>query len=110
VECDFPIWPSLIEGADSGPRLSKSGKYKCRFRRSYWFPCRHVIYVFEVLGETEEPNWKELSEMFDESGFEIYTSRELVEVDDEAMPVSRDTPAKLVTSETQTQFGPTFLN
>jgi hypothetical protein len=101
VECDFPIWPSLIEGADSGPRLSKSGKYKCRFRRSYWFPCRHVIYVFEVLGETEEPNWKELSEMFDESGFEV---------DDEAMHVSRDTQAKLVTSETQTQFGPTFSN
>jgi hypothetical protein len=58
-----------------------------------------VIYAFEFLGEIEEPNWKEFSEQFDESGFEVYTSRALVEVDNEAMPVSRDLRAKLVTSE-----------
>ncbi len=36
----------------------------------------------------------------DESRFEIYTSRALVEVDNEALPLSRDLRAKLVTSET----------
>jgi hypothetical protein len=59
-----------------------------------------VIYAFETLGEIEEPDWKDLSEQFDESGFEIYTSRALVEVDDEVRAVSRDFEAKLVTSET----------
>jgi hypothetical protein len=54
-----------------------------------------VIYANEVLGEIKEPNWKELSEQFDESGFEIYTSRALVEVDDEALPLSRDVQANL---------------
>jgi hypothetical protein len=41
-------------GADSN--LSESGKCDCRFARSYWLPCRHVIYAFETLGEIEEPN------------------------------------------------------
>jgi hypothetical protein len=68
------------EGADSDPGLAESGKCECRFGRSYWLLCRHVIYAFEVLGEIEEPNWKELSQLFDESGFEIYTSQALVEV------------------------------
>ncbi len=86
-------------GADSDSRLTESGKCECHFGRSYWLPCRHVIYAFEFLGEIEEPNWKEFSEQFDESGFEVYTSRALVEVDNEAMPVSRDLRAKLVTSE-----------
>jgi hypothetical protein len=55
-------------------RLAESGKCDCRFTRCYWLPCRHVIYAFETLGEIEEPDWKDLSEQFDESGFEIYTS------------------------------------
>jgi hypothetical protein len=59
-----------------------------------------VIYAFESLREIEEPDWKDLAEQFDESGFEIYTSRALVEVDDEVTGLSRDLQAKLVTSET----------
>jgi hypothetical protein len=84
-------------GADSS--LSESGKCDCRFARSYWLPCRHVIYAFEILGEIEEPDWKDLAEQFDESGFEIYTSRALVETDEEVRALSRDFEAKLVTSE-----------
>ena len=84
-------------GADSS--LTESGKCDCRFQRSYWLPCRHVIYAWETLGEIEEPDWAELAEQFDESGFEIYSSRALVQVDDEVTGLSRDLEAKLVTSE-----------
>ncbi len=51
---------------------------------SYWLPCRHVIslFFFEFLGEIEEPYWKELANQFNESGFYIYTSRALVEVNE----------------------------
>jgi hypothetical protein len=58
-----------------------------------------VIYAYESLGEIEEPDWKDLAEQFDESGFEIYVSRALVEVDQEVEALSRDLQAKLVTSE-----------
>jgi len=85
-------------GDESG--LTESGKCDCRFQRSYWLPCRHVIYAFETLGEIEEPDWKDLAEQFDESGFEIYTSRALVEVNNDIGALSRDLEAKLVTSET----------
>ena len=84
-------------GADSS--LSELGKCDCRFARSYWLPCRHVIYAFESLGEIEEPDWKDLAEQFDESGFEVYTSRALVEVDEDIKVLSRDFEAKLVTNE-----------
>jgi len=83
-------------GADSS--LSELGKCDCHFARSYWLPYRHVIYAWEVLGEIEEPDWADLAEQFDESGFEIYTSRALVEVREERAS-SRDQEAKLVTSE-----------
>jgi hypothetical protein len=84
--------------ADSS--LSELGTCDCRFARSYWLPCRHVIYAFESLGEIEEPDWKGLSEQFDESGFEIYISRALVEVNDDVSALTRDLESKLVTSET----------
>ena len=58
-----------------------------------------MIYAWETLGEIEEPDWAELAEQFDESGFEIYSSRALVQVDDEVTGLSRDLEAKLVTSE-----------
>jgi hypothetical protein len=75
------------------------GKCDCRFTRSYWLLYRHVIYAFETLEEIEEPDWGDLAEQFDESGFEIYTSRALVEVNEEVTVLSRDLEARLVTSE-----------
>ena len=62
--------------AESGTNsdLSELGRCDCCFTRSYWLPCRHVIYAFEILGEIDEPDWKDLADQFDESGFEIYTS------------------------------------
>jgi hypothetical protein len=80
-------------------RLAESGKCDYRFTRCYWLSCRHMIYVFETLGEIKEPDWKDLSEQFDESGFEIYTSRGLLEINNEIGRLSRDFESKLVTSE-----------
>ena len=60
-----------------------------------------MIYAWEILGEIEEPDWADLAEQFDESGFEIYTSRALVKVsaEEKEKVLSRDLEAKLVTSE-----------
>jgi F0F1-type ATP synthase membrane subunit b/b' len=67
----------------------------------YWLPCHHVIYTFSFLGLINKPNWPKYAEMFDESGFEIYTSRALVEVEeDQAKALSRDIQAKLNMSKT----------
>jgi hypothetical protein len=59
-----------------------------------------VIYAFSFLGVINEPDWSEYAIMFDESGFEIYTSRALVKVEDNVELLSRDIKAKLNTSET----------
>jgi hypothetical protein len=48
-----------------------------------------VIYAFDFLGEIEEPNLKDFAEQLDESGFEIYTSHPLVNVDDDFGMLSR---------------------
>jgi hypothetical protein len=89
--------------------LSADGKCDCKFTRSYWLPCRHVIYMFESLGLIEEPNWADFAEQFDESGFEIYNTRALVDVDDKIEATSRDLEAKLITSEAWIRYGPAFL-
>ena len=62
-------------------------------------PCRHVIYGSEHLGEIEEPDWPTFVELFDESGFDVYVTRALVEVEGEERPLPRDVEAKHVTNE-----------
>jgi hypothetical protein len=91
------------------PSLSAMSTCSCRFARSYWLPCRHVIVAYEWLGLIEEPNWVEYAHQFDESGFEIYTSRALVEVEEEPREVSRDIQAKLNTSEALDQVRSRFF-
>jgi hypothetical protein len=92
---------AAAELAESGAdfRLGENGKCKCRFARAYLLPCRHVIYGFEHLGEIEEPDWSTFVELFDESGFDVYVTRTLVEVEDEERPLPRDVEAKHVTNE-----------
>jgi hypothetical protein len=83
-------------GDESG--ITESGKCDCCFARFYWLPCKHVIHAWN-LGEIDEPNWSDLAEQFDESGFEIYVSKGLVNVKEEEKVLSRDLEAKLVTNE-----------
>jgi hypothetical protein len=70
-----------------------------------------VIYAFEYLGLIEEPDWTEFANQFDESGFEIYTTRALVDVedDDHGNSLSRELQAKLVTSEALDQIRTRFF-
>ena len=56
--------------------------------------------MWESLGEIEEPDQEGLAEQFNESGFEIYTSYALVEVNNAIRALLRNFKAKLVTSET----------
>ena len=90
--------------------LSAEGTCSCRFARSYWLLCYHVILAYELLGQIEEPNWDEFARQFDESGFEVYYTRDLVEVEeDESRAGSRELQAKLQTSETLDQIRSRFF-
>ena len=92
------------------PSLSDVGTCSCRFARSYWLPCRHIIVAYEWLASIEEPNWEEHASQFDESGFEIYTTRALVKTqEDESRENSREIQAKLNTSEALDQIRSRFF-
>ena len=59
-----------------------------------------MIYIFEFLGLIDKPNWAEYARKFDESSFEIYLTRALVEVEnDNISALIYDLKAKLVISE-----------
>lgn len=98
--------------AESGKdtRLNDDDTCSCRFSRAYWLPCRHVIYAYEWLAQIAEPNWEDYAHQFDESGFEIYITRALVEVEEEeSHGRSRDMEAKLNTSEALDQIRSRFF-
>jgi hypothetical protein len=95
--------------ADEPPFLLPNGACEYKFARSYWLPCRHVIYTYEFLGSIEEPNWSEFAELFEESGFDIYYTRGLVEVDEDHIDaLSHNFEAKLFLSETLNQIRTRF--
>jgi hypothetical protein len=118
TEFPFPVQLLLLDEikaadrlAESGQesRLPESGSCDCRFARSYWLPCRHVLYALS-LKFIEEPNWTEYVRQFDESGFDIYVTRGLREVEDEeVVSLTRDLQAKLVTSEALDQIRTRFF-
>ena len=87
------------------PLLSETSTCSCRFARSYWLPCRHVIASYEFLGLIDEPDWIEYANQFDESGFEIYNTRALIDInEEESRGASREIQAKLNTSEALDQI------
>ena len=67
-----------------------------------------MIYAYN-LGFIEEPDWAEFAEQFDESGFDIYVTRDLVNVDDEIEGLARDFQTKLITSEALDQIRTRFF-
>ena len=117
----FPVQLLLLDEIKEAEKLAESGidsrlstdqpTYDCLFSRSYWLPCCHVIYAYEFLGLIEEPDWIEFANQFDESGFEIYTTRVLVDIDDSdhVNALSRDFHSKLITSETLDQIRTRFF-
>jgi hypothetical protein len=91
------------------PSLADDGTCSCRFARCYWLPCRHVILAFEWLALIKEPNWEDYANQFDESGFEIYSTRALIEVEEESRTLAREIEAKLNTSEALDQVRTRFF-
>ena len=92
------------------PLLLDDSTCSCRFARSYWLPCRHVILAYEWLALIKEPNWEEYANQFDESGFEIYWTRGLIDIEEEeTRGVARDIEAKLNTSEALDQVRTRFF-
>jgi len=68
-----------LEKSKSAPGLTSLDCH-CLFRNQYLLPCKHIFYE-HMYGNTKlltTDVWKRFQEMFEESGFEIYESRELV--------------------------------
>jgi hypothetical protein len=64
-----------------------------------------VIHAYENLGLIEELDWIKFANQFDKSGFEVYITRALADIDDSYVDsLSHDLQAKLVTSETLDQI------
>ena len=64
-----------------------------------------MIASYEFLGLIDEPNWKEFADQFDESGFEIYSTRALVEIEEnEPRDTLYNIQAKLNTSKALDQI------
>ena len=52
----------------------------CLFRNRYLLPCKHIFHE-QIYGYTKlltANAWKIFQELFEENGFEVYESRELV--------------------------------
>jgi hypothetical protein len=92
------------------PSLEPNFTCFCRFARSYLLPCRHIILAYDWLGSIDEPDWEYYANQFDESGFEIYWTKGLVELEEEEQKgVTRDIQAKLNTSEALDQVRTRFF-
>lgn len=44
----------------------------CKFSRSFWLPCAHIIHAYEFCGTIDEPDWKEAARGLSELGFEFH--------------------------------------
>jgi hypothetical protein len=97
------------ESGDSDS-LDLTGVCFCRFARRYLLPCRHIILAYHWLGLIGEPAWQNYADQFDESGFEIYWTRTLIDVSEpENAGPSRNLQAKLNTSEALDQVRTRFF-
>lgn len=86
----FPIQQLIVREACAVEGRIEKGKEApglvslychCLFFRRYLLPCRHIFHE-HMYGSKKlltSNAWKQLQQMFEESGFEIYEHRELVE-------------------------------
>ena len=68
-----------IESGKSAPGLTSLDCH-CLFRNRYLLPCKHIFHE-HMYGNSKlltTDVWKIFQKMFEESGFEIYESRESV--------------------------------
>jgi hypothetical protein len=65
--------------------LSKEGNCGCKFARSYWLLCCHVILAFEFYQATDEPDQQNYTDHFNESRFKIYNSRMLCDIEEKRL-------------------------
>src|SRR5437764_3761198 len=68
-----------VEKGKSAPGLTSLNCY-CLFRNRYLLPCKHIFHE-HMYGNSKlltTDTWKIFQGMFEESGFEVYESRELV--------------------------------
>ena len=68
-----------IEKGKSAPGLTSLNCH-CLFRNRYLLPCKHIFHehMYGSLKLLTTDVWKMFQGMFEESGFEVYESRELV--------------------------------
>ena len=71
-----------IEKGKDVPNLVSPNCY-CLFFRRYLLPCRHIFHE-HLYGEKKLLTlsaWEQFQQMFEKSGFEVYTNQKLVEID-----------------------------
>ncbi len=70
-----------LENGKAAPGLTSLECY-CQFHHRYLLPCKHIFHE-HIYGETRllTPDvWNSFQKMFEESGFEVYVSRAVIEV------------------------------
>ena len=69
-----------------------------------------MIFASHQFGSIEEPDWVDYVAQFDESGFEVYTTRALIDVEEEETSgLAREVKAKLNMGEALDQVRTRFF-
>ncbi|PKK55468.1 hypothetical protein RhiirC2_802261, partial [Rhizophagus irregularis] len=89
---EFCAVEGRIEKGKAAPGLT-SLNCNCLFFHRYLLPCRHIFHenMYGTMKLLIPDVWKKFQQMFDESGFEIYIHRELVDLE---VPVFKMTEAE----------------
>jgi len=79
---EFCAVEGRIEKGKAAPGLMNPNCY-CLFFHRYLLPCRHIFHE-NMYGTTKlltSDIWEKFQQMFDETGFDVYMHRELVELE-----------------------------
>lgn len=89
---EFCAVEKRIEKGKAAPGLTSLNCH-CLFFHRYLLPCRHIFHenMYGTMKLLIPDVWKKFQQMFDESGFEIYIHRELVDLE---VPVFKITEAE----------------
>jgi hypothetical protein len=71
-----------LEKGKGAPGLTLA-KFECLFHHKYLLPCKHIFHehMYGANKLLAGEGWRRFQRMFEESGFEVYESRGLVEVE-----------------------------
>ena len=79
IVTEFCAVEKRLEKGKAAPGLTSLSCH-CLFFHRYLLPCRHIFHetIYGTAKLLTPDAWEKFQNMFDETGFEIYTHRELV--------------------------------